>query len=83
MSQLVTESANQDSFLIDSSSSPSPPVGVLSLPEEALPTQAESLVQEHATPSPVDLVPASCADESESAVLQEAPDGVHGESHVE
>uniref|UniRef100_A0A8C8DM09 Golgi reassembly stacking protein 1a n=1 Tax=Oryzias sinensis TaxID=183150 RepID=A0A8C8DM09_9TELE len=83
MSQLVTESANQDSFLIDSSSSPSPPVGVLSLPEEALPTQAESLVQEHATPSPVDLVPASCADGSESAVLQEAPDGVHEESHVE
>lgn len=85
MSHLVAESANQDSFLIDSSSSPSPPMGVLSLPEESLPAQAESLVEDHATPSPVDLIPTSHADGNESAdaALQDAPDGEHEESRVE
>ncbi|RVE61606.1 hypothetical protein OJAV_G00172260 [Oryzias javanicus] len=85
MSHLVTESANQDSFLIDSSSSPSPPMGVLSLPEESLPTQAESLVEDHAIPSPVDLIPTSHADGNESAdaALQDAPDGEHEGSQVE
>ncbi|KAM4728191.1 Golgi reassembly-stacking protein 1a [Anableps anableps] len=53
-------SADLQSFVIESSSTPSPPLGVLSLPEESLQPSTE----DPPCPPPVDLIPTSAADEA-------------------
>ncbi|XP_041848251.1 Golgi reassembly-stacking protein 1a [Melanotaenia boesemani] len=57
-SHLLTESIDPQSLLNESSNSPSPPMGVLFLPEEP-PVPAE----DPPCPSPVDLIPTSAANE--------------------
>uniref|UniRef100_A0A3Q2E9T2 Golgi reassembly stacking protein 1a n=1 Tax=Cyprinodon variegatus TaxID=28743 RepID=A0A3Q2E9T2_CYPVA len=61
-SPLCSESADPQSFLIESSGSPSPPLGVLSLPEDP------------PGPSSLDLIPTPAADEAPSDKSQVSAD---------
>ncbi|XP_040910598.1 Golgi reassembly-stacking protein 1a isoform X1 [Toxotes jaculatrix] len=63
---LVTESTDLQSFLIESSESPSPPMGALSLPVEPLDPPAVLSVPavDPPSPSPVDLLQSSALGES-------------------
>lgn len=61
-SPLCSESADPQSFLIESSGSPSPPLGVLSLPEDP------------PGPSSLDLIPTPAADEAPSGQSQVSAD---------
>lgn len=63
-----TESADLQSFVVESSGTPSPPLGVLSLPEETF----QPFTEEPPCPSPVDLIATAAANEADFQVLGDA-----------